>query len=87
MKLVEGTPVGSKKRETGTRAFSQPRLITRRSDQVIEARDGFGRLLAHYNPKTNETRDYHGDLLGSGNRLYRILLSLGPILHPVPADH
>src|SRR5512133_3094576 len=87
MKLVEGAQAGSKRGETRTRLFSQPRLITRRSDQVIEARDGFGRLLAHYNPKTNEMRDCRGDLLGTGNRLHRILLSLGPILHPGPADH
>jgi hypothetical protein len=87
MKLVEGSQVGSKKGETRARVVSQPRLTTRRSDHVVEARDGSGRLLAHYNPRTNETRDCRGDLLGLGNRLYRILLSVGPILHSEPADH
>jgi hypothetical protein len=87
MKLVEGVQAASKRGETRARFSSQPRLITRRSDQVIEARDGFGRLLAHYNPKTNEMRDHRGDLLGIGNRLHRVLLSLGPILHPGSADH
>jgi len=87
MKLVEDAQAGSNHGERRTRRFSRPRLLTRRSDQVIEARDGFGRLLAHYNPRTNETRDYRGELLGLGNRLHRILLSVGPILHPEPADH
>lgn len=87
MKLVEGPQAGSKQGEGRTRSFSRPRLLTRRSDQVVEARDGFGRLLAHYNPRTNETRDYRGELLGIGNRLQRILLSVGPILHPEPAEH
>jgi len=87
MKLVEGTQVGSRHGEGGTRRVSRPRLLTRRSDQVIEARDGLGRLLAHFNPRTNETRDDRGELLGLGNRLQRILLLVGPILHPEPADH
>ena len=87
MKLVEGTQAGSSKGEARARCVPQPRLITRRSDQVIEARDGFGRLLAHFNPKTNEMRDHRGNLLGIGNRLHRILLLPGPILHPGSADH
>ena len=49
------------------------RLVTRPSDGVIEARDAEGRLLAHFNPRTNETRNHQGDLLAKGNRLAAVL--------------
>ena len=49
------------------------RLVTRPSDRVIEARSPEGSLLAHFNPRTNETRNSHGDLIGTGNRLPALL--------------
>ncbi len=52
---------------------SIPRLVTRPSDGVIEARDGGGRLVAHFNPRSNETRDDRGILIGKGNRLLAAL--------------
>ena len=52
---------------------SHGRLVTRPSDGVIEARDASGRLLAHFNPRTNETRNHRGDLIGKGNRLSAVL--------------
>ena len=51
----------------------QGRLATRPSDGVIEARSAEGRLLAHFNPTTNETRDTQGTLIGKGNRLAAVL--------------
>ena len=45
----------------------------RASDHVLEARDASGKLLAHYNPKSNETRNDRGDLVGHGNRLEAVL--------------
>ena len=82
MKLSERAQIGFNKKETKSAVSPQPRLVTRRSDGVIEARDGFGRLLAHYNPATNETRDQRGELIGFGNRLQRILLSIAPPHEP-----
>jgi len=55
---------------------SGPRLIKRPSDSVTEARDASGRLVAHYNPRTNETRNCQGDLIGKGNRLTSVLKSI-----------
>jgi len=51
-------------------------LIKRPSDSVTEARDASGRLVAHYNPRTNETRNCQGDLIGKGNRLTSVLKSI-----------
>ena len=73
MTLSERAKIGFKKKEPKSAPGPQPRLIQRTSDGVIEARDGQGRLLAHFNPKTNETRDPRGDLIGLGNRLPRLL--------------
>lgn len=53
------------------------RLVTRPSDGVIEARDATGRLVAHYNPRANETRDTQGMLIGKGNRLMATLKARG----------
>ena len=72
MKLSERAQIGFKKKEAPAPA-AIGRMVTRPSDGVIEARDAQGRLLAHYNPKTNETRDPRGELIGPGNRLPRIL--------------
>jgi hypothetical protein len=49
-------------------------LLKRPSDGVIEARSPEGRLLGHYNPRSNETRDVRGDLIGRGNRLGAVIL-------------
>lgn len=74
MKLSERAQVGFKKKEGKKEpVVPQPRMVTRHSDGIIEARDGHGRLLAHYNPKTNETRDPRGDIIGLGNLLPRII--------------
>ncbi len=73
MKLSERAQIGVKKKEKPQAAMAQPRLCTRHSDGAIEARDGSGKLLGHYNPRSNETRDHRGDLIGMGNRLQRIL--------------
>jgi hypothetical protein len=73
MKLSERAAIGFQKKEAKAPVFPPGRLITRSSDGVIEARSGEGRLLGHFNPKTNETRDHRGDLVGIGNRLFRIL--------------
>lgn len=54
-----------------------PRLVVRPSDGVIEARDGGGHLIAHYNPRSNETRDTQGILIGKGNRLLAVLKARG----------
>lgn len=55
---------------------NQCRLVTRPSDGVIEARSPDGRLLAHFNPHTNQTRNHRGDLIGTGNRLPAVLREL-----------
>lgn len=49
-------------------------LLKRPSDGVIELRNAEGRLLAHYNPRTNETRNIRGELVGKGNRLATVVL-------------
>lgn len=61
---------------TATKVQPGPRLIKRPSDNVTEARDAFGHLVAHYNPRTNETRNCRGDLIGKGNRLATVLKSI-----------
>ena len=81
MKLSERAKIGFKKKEIKAPEVPSPRMVTRPSDGVVEARDGHGRLLAHYNPKTNETRDPRGDLIGLGNRLPIILRSATPKAH------
>ena len=73
MKLSERAKIDFKKKEPKPAPGPQPRLVQRASDGVIEARDGQGRLLAHFNPKTNETRDHRGELVGVGNRLPRLI--------------
>jgi hypothetical protein len=78
MKLSERAKIGFKKKEAPAPAVPTGRMVTRPSDGVIEARDAQGRLLAHYNPKTNETRDPRGELIGRGNRLGRILQATVP---------
>jgi hypothetical protein len=60
-------------RQSHSNAGSQARLVKRSSDGVIEARGPEGRLLAHFNPHTNETRNHRGDLIGKGNRLASVL--------------
>ena len=60
-------------RQSHLRTGSQGRLVKRSSDGVIEARGLEGRLLAHFNPHTNETRNHRGDLIGKGNRLASVL--------------
>lgn len=75
MKLSERAQIGFKKKEAKPAVvLPPPRMVTRHSDGIIEARDGHGRLLAHYNPKSNETRDPKGDIIGFGNQLPRIVL-------------
>ncbi len=73
MKLSERAKIDFKKKEPKAASVPAPRLVVRPSDGVVEARDGHGRLLAHFNPRTNETRDPRGDLLGTGNRLPHLL--------------
>jgi len=66
-------------RQAQANAPRQGRLVTRSSDGVIEARAADGRLVAHFNPTTNETRNPQGTLIGKGNRLAAILREhLGP---------
>ncbi len=60
-------------RQSHSRTGNQGRLVKRSSDGVIEARGPEGRLLAHFNPHTNETRNHRGDLIGKGNRLASVL--------------
>lgn len=60
-------------RQAQAHAPRQGRLVTRPSDGVIEARASNGRLIAHFNPTTNETRNPEGTLIGKGNRLAAIL--------------
>ena len=60
-------------RQNHSKTGSQSRLVKRSSDGVIEARGPEGRLLAHFNPHTNETRNHRGDLIGKGNRLASVL--------------
>ena len=55
---------------------NRSRLVTRPSDGVIEARNTDGRLVAHFNPHTNQTRNHRGDLIGTGNRLPAVLREL-----------
>jgi len=81
MKLSERAAIGFKKKEVKAPEVPSARMVTRYSDGVVEARDGHGRLLAHYNPKTNETRDPRGDLIGLGNRLPQILKAATPSGH------
>ena len=54
-----------------------PRIVTRPSDGVMEARNAAGKLVAHFNPRTNETRDTQGVLIGKGNRLVAALKAKG----------
>jgi hypothetical protein len=60
-------------RQSHSRTGSQARLVKRSSDGVIEACGPEGRLLAHFNPHTNESRNHRGDLIGKGNRLASVL--------------
>ncbi len=62
-----------KSRQNHSKTGSQGRLVKRSSDGVIEARGTEGRLLAHFNPHTNETRNHRGDLIGKGNRLASVM--------------
>lgn len=73
MSLAERAKIGFKKKEIQAPVLPAGRLVTRPSDGIVEARDAHGRLLAHFNPKTNETRDTRGELVGLGNRLPKIL--------------
>lgn len=81
MKLSERAKIGFKKKEVKAPVAPSPRMVTRPSDGVVEGRDGQGRLLAHYNPRTNETRDHRGDLIGSGNRVAMVLRASTPKIH------
>lgn len=78
MKLSERAKIEFKKKEARAPEVPSPRMVTRPSDGVIEARDGHGRLVAHFNPKTNETRNHRGDLVGPGNRLAMMLRAATP---------
>jgi len=52
------------------------RLIGRieiKSDGKQEIRDASGRLKGHYDPKSNQTRDSSGRLVGTGNLLTTLL--------------
>lgn len=55
------------------------RLIGRieiKSDGNLELRDSGGRLKGNYDPKSNQTRDSSGRLVGTGNILTTLLLQL-----------
>jgi hypothetical protein len=49
--------------------------IRTRSDGSQELRDSVGRLLGTYHPKSNQTRDPLGRLVGTGNLLTTLLPS------------
>ena len=44
-----------------------------RNDGKMEIRDRNGRLKGTYNPKTDQTRDKNGKLVGKGNLLTTLL--------------
>jgi hypothetical protein len=43
--------------------------IKQRGDGKLELRDSNGKLMSVYDPKSNETRNAHGSLIGKGNLL------------------
>ena len=47
--------------------------IVTTSSAKIEARDPFGRVVGHYDVKSNETRDAKGNVIGKGNMLTSLL--------------
>lgn len=48
--------------------------ITIRSDGKYEGRDSHGSLKGTYDPKSNQTRDKNGALVGNGNMLSNLVL-------------
>jgi hypothetical protein len=49
--------------------------ITERSSGVLEGRDRNGNLRGTYDPRTNETRDKSGNLVGRGNLLSNLIIA------------
>ena len=47
--------------------------IKTRADGKMEGRDAIGRLKGTYDPKTNETRDPVGRIVGKGNFLSKLI--------------
>jgi hypothetical protein len=47
------------------------------SNGKLEARDATGRVKGTFDPKTNETRDLSGRLVGRGNRLSTLVTGPG----------
>lgn len=48
-------------------------IIRERSDGLLEGRELSGTLRGTYNPRTNETRDPGGRILGRGDFLTRLI--------------
>jgi hypothetical protein len=40
---------------------------------VLTIKDGLGKLLGTYDPKTNTTKNYLGQVVGTGNQLTRLI--------------
>jgi hypothetical protein len=40
---------------------------------VFTIKDGLGKLLGTYDPKTNITKNYLGQIIGTGNQLTRLI--------------
>lgn len=49
--------------------------ITTTSNGKLEGRDANGRLKGSYDPKTNQTRDSNGRVVGKGNVLAALVTS------------
>lgn len=47
--------------------------IIQKSDGKFEGRDKFGRLMGTYEPKSNQTRDARGSVVGTGNLLASLI--------------
>ena len=73
MKLSERAEIRIKKKDVEAPAAPTHRMVTRHSDGIVEVRGPNGTLVAHYNPRSNETRDHRGELIGPGNRLPLVL--------------
>jgi len=48
--------------------------ITERSNGVLEGQDRSGNLRGIYDPRSNETRDKNGNLIGRGNMLSSLII-------------
>jgi hypothetical protein len=74
IKERRGTMAGQVLRDRRGRQIG---TIKQLSNGKLEAHDATGRVMGTFDPKTNETRDSSGRLVGRGNRLSLLVTGLG----------